>query len=81
MIKVMIVEDDPAFLNRFVKIVTTDPELELFAAVRDGTSARDSLARGAPDVLLVDLGLPDVSGIEVIRETACRYPDTDIIWW
>ena len=79
MTKVMIVEDDPAFLNRFCQIVTSDPEFELFAAVRNGASARESLARGAPDVLLVDLGLPDVSGIEIIRETARRYPETDIM--
>jgi DNA-binding NarL/FixJ family response regulator len=75
----MIVEDDPAFLNRFCQIVTSDPELELFAAVRNGASALESLSRGAPDVLLVDLGLPDTSGIEIIRETARRYPDTDIM--
>jgi len=77
MIKAMIVEDESVFLNRFCQIIASDPELELFAAVRDGTSARDLLARAAPDVLLVDLGLPDMSGIEIIRETAHRYPDTD----
>jgi DNA-binding NarL/FixJ family response regulator len=75
----MIVEDDPSFFNCFCRIVTSDPEFELFAAVRDGASARDTLERGAPDVLLVDLGLPDMSGIEIIRETARRYPDTDIM--
>ena len=47
--------------------------------MRNGASARESLARGAPDVLLVDLGLPDVSGVDIIRETARRYPDTDIM--
>lgn len=77
MIQAMIVEDDPAFLNKFCRVVTSDPEFELFAAVRDGAAARDSLARGAPDVLLVDLGLPDMSGIEIIREAARRYPHTD----
>ena len=79
MTKVMIVEDDPAFLNRFCQIVMADQELELFAAVRNGASARESLARGAPDVLLVDLDLPDVSGVDIIRETSRRYPDTDIM--
>lgn len=79
MIRVMIVEDDPSFFNRFCKIVTSDPELELFAAVRNGAAARDCLARGAPDVLLVDLGLPDMSGIEVIRETSDRCPEIDIM--
>ena len=75
----MIVEDDPSFLNRFCNSVAEEAEFELFAAVRDGTSARNTLTRGAPDVLLVDLGLPDMSGIEIIRETAERYPDTDIM--
>lgn len=79
MLKVMIVEDDPAFLNRFCSIVAADPEFELFAAVPNGTAALDALQRGAPDVLLVDLGLPDMSGIEVIRTASSRYPDTDIL--
>ena len=75
----MIVEDDPSFLNRFCRTVGEEAQFELFAAVRDGASARDTLTRGAPDVLLVDLGLPDMSGIEIIRETARRHPDTDIM--
>jgi DNA-binding NarL/FixJ family response regulator len=79
MIKVMIVEDDPVFLNRFCKIVAAHPDFELFAAVSSGMAARESLARGAPDVLLIDLGLPDVSGTEIIRETAMRHPATDIM--
>jgi DNA-binding NarL/FixJ family response regulator len=78
-IAVMIVEDDPSFFNRSCRMVASHPEFELFAAVRDGASARDTLERGKPDVLLVDLGLPDMSGIEIIRETARRYPDTDIM--
>ena len=79
MLRVMIVEDDPVFLNRFCNVVASEPEFELFAAVRNGAAALDSLARGAPDVLLIDLGLPDISGIEIIRETVQRYPDTDIM--
>jgi len=78
-LKVMIVEDDPVFLNRFCGIVAADVDLELFAAVPNGAAALDALSRDAPDVVLVDLGLPDMSGINVIRETARRYPDTDIL--
>lgn len=79
MLRIMIVEDDPIFLNRFCKIIASDPDMELFAALRDGKSARETLALDAPDVLVIDLGLPDISGIEIIRETAQRHPKTDIM--
>lgn len=79
MTTVMVVEDDPAFLTRFCGIVASDPEFELFAAVADLASARQAMSRAAPDVLLVDLGLPDGSGVELIRETARHYPGTDIM--
>lgn len=79
MTKVMVVEDDPAFLTRFCRIVASDSELELIAAVCDLATAMQAMARATPDVLLTDLGLPDGSGIDLIRETAHRHPDTDIM--
>jgi DNA-binding NarL/FixJ family response regulator len=77
--KIMIVEDDPVFLNRFCRIVMSAPEFELCAALGNGAAALETLIRTAPDVLLVDLDLPDMSGIEIIRETAQRHPQTDIM--
>jgi DNA-binding NarL/FixJ family response regulator len=79
MTTVMVVEDDPVFLTRFCGIVASEPELALLAAVGDLASARHMLARQAPDVLLTDLGLPDGSGIDLIRETARAHPQTDIM--
>jgi DNA-binding NarL/FixJ family response regulator len=79
MTTVMVVEDDPAFLTRFCKILSSDAELELFAAVADLASARQAMRTAVPDVLLIDLGLPDGSGIDLIRETARRRPETDIM--
>jgi DNA-binding NarL/FixJ family response regulator len=62
-----------------VMFVVADAELELFAAVGNLASARQALVDKAPDVLITDLGLPDGSGIDLIRETARRYPATDIM--
>lgn len=76
---VMVVEDDPAFLARFCRIVAQSEQLSLLAAVGDLASARRAVERRAPDVLLTDLGLPDGSGIDLIRETAARHPATDIM--
>jgi DNA-binding NarL/FixJ family response regulator len=76
---VMLVEDDPAFLARFCGIVAAESDLRLMAAVADMATARQVLASQAPDVLLTDLGLPDGSGIDLIRETARSHPATDIM--
>ena len=79
MTTVLVVEDDAAFLTRFCRIVTSAPQFSLLGAVGDLASARRTLARQAPDVLLVDLGLPDGNGIDLIRETALASPATDIM--
>ena len=79
MATVMVVEDDPAFLKRFCGIIASAPDLELFAAVSDCASARQALHSAAPDVLLADLGLPDGSGIDIIREASRRFPATDTV--
>jgi DNA-binding NarL/FixJ family response regulator len=79
MTSVIVVEDDPAFLARFCRIVAQSEELSLLAAVGDLASARRAVERQPPDVLLTDLGLPDGSGIDLIRETASRHPATDIM--
>ena len=76
---VMVVEDDAAFRARFCRIVAQSEELSLLAAVGDLAAARATLERQVPDVLLIDLGLPDGSGIDLIRETAAKHPATDIM--
>jgi DNA-binding NarL/FixJ family response regulator len=79
MIRVLLVEDEPGFAERFAAIVRSDPEFALIGIAPNCTSAREILAREKPDILLADLGLPDGSGIDIIRETATRYPDCDIM--
>jgi len=78
-IKIMIVEDDRLFLNRLCSLIRENPDFQLFATAQNGVSAHNSLACGEPDVLLVDLGLPDLSGIEVIQYAAKTYPNLDIM--
>ena len=79
MTRVLLVEDEPGFAERFADIVRSDPEFELIGVAPNCAAARAILATTAPDILLADLGLPDGSGIDIIRETAERYPQCDIM--
>jgi DNA-binding NarL/FixJ family response regulator len=76
---VLIVEDDAVTRKALCLAVQSDPELELLAALEDVASALAWLDGGVPDVLMTDLGLPDGSGIEIIRACARRHPRTDIM--
>jgi DNA-binding NarL/FixJ family response regulator len=76
---VALVEDDRATRERLASSVRAQSSLELVAQYSNGAEALAGLASRAPDVLLVDLGLPDMSGLELIRFAAERYPECDIL--
>jgi len=76
---VLIVEDEPEFLHHFTQAVLADPALSLEAAVASGAAALAVLSATQPDVLLLDLGLPDLNGIEVIRHVARACPQCDVL--
>lgn len=76
---VLIVEDEPEFMRRFSSAVLADPGLDLVATVSTGRAAMAILDAQQPDVMLADLGLPDMNGVEVIRHAAARHPECDVL--
>jgi DNA-binding NarL/FixJ family response regulator len=75
--RILIVEDEEPTRLRLVRMLATHGELEVAAAVGTRREALLALRRDAPEVLLVDLALPDGSGIDVIR--AARALSSDIL--
>lgn len=77
MTRILIVEDDPTFRDRFAAIVRSCEDFELVGAVGTCAEARAALQRGRLDVLLCDLGLPDGDGADVVREARRAHPGID----
>ena len=78
-VRVAIVEDDLATLERFAQALSRDARTGVVEKARTGREAMARLAAASPDVLLVDLGLPDIHGTDVIRFASRTLPECDVM--
>ena len=76
---VMIVEDDAVTRKALGLAIESEPALTLAATFDSVKPALSWLQTQPVDVLITDLGLPDGSGIDIIRACARRHPRCDIM--
>jgi DNA-binding NarL/FixJ family response regulator len=78
-IRTAIVEDDPASRKMIVSLLQADPNYVVVAEFAEGKAAIAALPQLALDIALVDIGLPDISGIEVIRNVKRVCPQCNVL--
>ena len=78
-ISVLTVDDHDLVRKGIAAILSTEPEIELVGEANSGNDALRLYARHRPDVTLMDLRLPDKSGVEVTRQIRSTSPDARII--
>lgn len=77
--RLFIVEDNDLLLDNLVLLLGGEPGIEIAGSARDAESALPRLGDGDPEVLLVDIGLPGLSGIDLIRQVKRLKPDIEIL--
>jgi len=73
-ISVLIVDDSASARAMLMRIVETDPTLKLFATAADAFIAVSKMQAGLPDVMLLDMELPRMSGLDFLRKIMAQRP-------
>jgi len=76
----IVLADDHTILREGLRaLLTAEDEIVVVGEAQDGREAVRCVERLEPDLLLMDLSMPRMSGMDAIREIKKRYPDTRII--
>jgi NarL family two-component system response regulator LiaR len=76
----ILVADDHAIVRKGIRaVVRTLPDMEVVAEAANGREAIDEVERVLPDVVLMDLVMPEMDGIEAIRHIVARRPGVRIL--
>ncbi len=67
-IRVFVIDDHPLLREGLIKMLSMEPDLEICGELGSGRGAVDAILSISPDVLLLDLSLPDCSGLELIKD-------------
>jgi DNA-binding NarL/FixJ family response regulator len=79
MTRVLIADDDDLMRAGLVELLSGEPEIEIVAEAATGRQAVGRARRLGPDVVLMDVRMPDLNGIQATRELTRAAPDTKVL--
>jgi pilus assembly protein CpaE len=78
-IRVLIVDDIPETRDHLTKLLGFESDIEVVGAAASGTEAIELAVRLAPDVVLMDINMPDMDGISTTEQLAARAPTSAVV--
>ena len=78
-IRILVVDDHPVVRDGLVSMLATQPDLEVVGAAGTGPEAVQRATSLKPDVMLVDMELPQLDGVEVIRRVRASVPTVKVV--
>jgi DNA-binding NarL/FixJ family response regulator len=78
-IRVLICDDQQVVCEGLRAILSTAPGIEVVGLARDGAQALDHIAAARPDVVLMDLKMPLMNGVQATREIRARFPAVRVL--
>jgi len=78
-IKVLIVDDHPLFRQGLSDLLSTEPHMEVVGEAADGEVAIEMVYEVHPDVILMDINLPTINGLQVTRKIKSQMSDIKVV--
>ena len=79
MIKVLIADDQEIVCEGLKRILQSDPEIKVIGIANNGQQALDLINHQTPDIVLMDLQMPIMNGVQAICQLRKTYPDLPVL--
>ncbi len=78
-LRVLIADDHPLILAGVRSLLSNDPEVEIVGEARDGETALQMALELKPAIMVLDVSMPGLNGVEVTRQLLAQLPDCKVI--
>ncbi len=78
-ISILVVDDHPAFRQGLAALLNEEPDMEVIATLEDGRQAVEMARKLKPEVVILDISMPNLNGIESARQIKEASPDTSVL--
>ena len=78
-IRIVVVDDSPLYRGTICNMLEKETNLQVVAEAGDGRHAIQAVEKHRPDVVLMDITMPILDGIEATRSITSNFPDTKVI--
>jgi DNA-binding NarL/FixJ family response regulator len=78
-VRILIADDDIAIRRLIMRVIESRPDWSVCGAVCDGEQAVDKAEELRPDLIVLDLAMPHMNGLQAARQIARRQPETPLL--
>jgi len=78
-IRIILADDHTVLRHGLVKSFQNEKDMEVIAQAKDGRSTVELVKQLYPDVVIMDIGMPDLNGIEATRQITKAFPQTKVV--
>jgi len=77
--RILIVDDHPMMRQGLAQLINSEPDLTVCCEADTARQALETIGQGKPDLALVDISLPDKSGLELIKDLHALHPELRVL--